>query len=68
MRVKINLYSAVVGKPQRKKPLGRHRRRWKGNVAMDLKCVWEGVELINVSQNVEVWRTVMNKMIKIWVL
>ena len=27
---------AVVGKPEGKIPLGRHRRRWEDNIKMDL--------------------------------
>jgi hypothetical protein len=32
-----NAYNNLVGKPERKRPLGRHRRRWEGNIIMDLK-------------------------------
>jgi len=39
-----NEYKILVGKPERKKPLGRPRCRWKGNIKMDLRgIVWEGV-------------------------
>jgi hypothetical protein len=27
----------LVGKPERKRPLGRSRRRWKDNIKMDLR-------------------------------
>jgi hypothetical protein len=33
----------LVGKPERKRPLGRPRHRWKYNVKMDLKKVGWGV-------------------------
>ena len=33
----------LVGKPDRKRPLGRPRRRWEDNIKMDLQ-EWEGVE------------------------
>jgi hypothetical protein len=29
----------LVGKPEGKRPLGRPRRRWEGNIRMDLKEV-----------------------------
>jgi hypothetical protein len=32
-----NAYRILVGKPERKKPLGRPRRRWVDNIKMDLK-------------------------------
>jgi hypothetical protein len=31
------VYSVLVGKPEGKRPLGRHRRRWEGNNKMDLQ-------------------------------
>jgi hypothetical protein len=37
MRVKRNAYRILVGKPEGKRPLGRPRFRWVGNVKMDLR-------------------------------
>jgi hypothetical protein len=34
---KRNAYTIVVGKPERKRPLGRPRRRWVDNIKMDLR-------------------------------
>jgi hypothetical protein len=31
------LYKVLVGKPERKKPLGRPRHRWKDGTRMDLR-------------------------------
>jgi hypothetical protein len=36
MREKRNVYRLLVGKPERKRPLGRPRRRWINNIKMDL--------------------------------
>jgi hypothetical protein len=33
---KRNVYRLLVGKPERKRPLGRPRRRWIDNIKMDL--------------------------------
>jgi hypothetical protein len=33
---KRNVYMLLVGKPERKRPLGRPRRRWIDNIKMDL--------------------------------
>jgi hypothetical protein len=35
----------LMGKPERKRPLGRPRRRWMGNIKMYLKkdTVWTGL-------------------------
>jgi hypothetical protein len=32
-----NAYRILVGKPERKRPLGRSTRRWVGNIKTDLK-------------------------------
>jgi hypothetical protein len=34
---KRNAYGILVGKPERKRPLGRPRRRWVDNIKMDLR-------------------------------
>jgi hypothetical protein len=34
-----NEYKILVGKLERKKPLGRPRCRWKGNIKMDLRGI-----------------------------
>jgi hypothetical protein len=34
---KRNAYRILVGKPERKRPLGRLRRRWVDNIKIDLK-------------------------------
>jgi hypothetical protein len=40
-------HMVLVGKPQRKRPLGRPRRRWDNNIKMDLHEVglgaWTGL-------------------------
>jgi hypothetical protein len=36
MGEKRNAYRLLVGKPERKRPLGRPRRRWVDNIRMDL--------------------------------
>jgi len=33
------LYRVLLGKPEGKKPLGRHRHRWENNIKMDLLIV-----------------------------
>jgi hypothetical protein len=36
MGEKRNAYRVLVEKPEEKRPLGRPRRRWVGNIKMDL--------------------------------
>ena len=35
-------YTVLVGKPEGKRSLGRHRRRWEDNIKMDLQEVGYG--------------------------
>ena len=35
-------YRVLVGKPERRRPLGRPRRRWEGNIKVDLTDVGWG--------------------------
>jgi hypothetical protein len=37
MGEKRNAYRILVRKPERQRPLGRPRHRWKDNIKMDLK-------------------------------
>jgi hypothetical protein len=39
MRERRGVYRVLVEKPERKRPLGRPRRRWDGNIKMDLQEV-----------------------------
>jgi hypothetical protein len=49
-------YRLLVGKPERKTPLGRRRRRWVGNINMDLGEIgWGGVEWIGLAQDRDKW-------------
>jgi hypothetical protein len=46
-----------VGRPEGKRPLGRHRRTWEDNIKMDLQEVGcEGMEWIELAQDRERWR------------
>jgi hypothetical protein len=41
---KRNVYTMLVGKPERKRPLGIPRRRWMDNIKMDLSEIgWGGI-------------------------
>ena len=36
---KRGAYKVLIGKPERKRPFGRPRRRWEDNIKMDLQEV-----------------------------
>jgi hypothetical protein len=51
----------LVGKPEGKRPLGRRRRRWVGNIKMDLREIgWDGVDWIYVAQGRDQWWALVN--------
>jgi len=37
MRETRNAFRILVGKPEGKRPLGKHRRRWEDNIKMNLR-------------------------------
>jgi hypothetical protein len=54
-------YRVLVGKPEGRRPLGRPRCRWEDNIKMDLREVgWGGMDWINLSQDRDRWRTLVN--------
>jgi hypothetical protein len=48
-----------VGKPEGKRPLGRHSRRWEDNIKMDLRGVGGG-DWIELAQDRDRWRALMS--------
>jgi hypothetical protein len=61
MRGMRNACSILVGKPERKRALGRRRHRWKENIGMDLKeIVWEGVVWMQLTQDGDPWPALAN--------
>jgi hypothetical protein len=52
MREIRNAYKVLIGEPEGRKPLGKPRRRWKGDTRMDVwEMGWEGVNWIHVAQD-----------------
>jgi hypothetical protein len=47
-----NAYGILVGKPEGKRPLGRSRHRWVGNINRDLREIeWVGMDWIDLAQD-----------------
>ena len=62
------VYRVLVGKPGGKRPLGRPRRRWAGNIRMDLQDVGcRYMDWIGLAQDRDRWRmlvsAVMNRQV-----
>jgi hypothetical protein len=56
----------LVGKPAEKSPLGRAKRRWEGNIRIELKEIgWEGVDWSQLPQDWDQWRAVVNTVMKL---
>jgi hypothetical protein len=64
-----NAYRILVGKPEGKRPLGRPRCRWVGNVKMDLRETgWDGMDWIDLAQDRDQWRALVNMVMNFEVL
>jgi hypothetical protein len=56
-----NAYMILVGKPEGKRPLGRPRCRWVNNIKMELREIrWDGMEWIELAQDWDQWRALVN--------
>jgi hypothetical protein len=64
MGEKRNAYSILVGKPEGKRPLGRQRRRWVENL---WEIGWSGVDSIDLAQDRDQWRAIVNTVVSLWV-
>jgi hypothetical protein len=65
MREWRGAYRALVRKPEGRRPLGRPRRRWENNIKIDLREVgWEGIDWIDLAQDRNRWRAVVNTVMK----
>jgi len=61
MGVRRDVYRVLVGKPEGKRPLGRPRRRWEENIKTDLQEVGcGGMDWIELAQDKDRWRALMN--------
>ena len=62
------LYRVLVRKPEGKRPLGRPRRRWEDNIKMDLQAVeCGGMDWIDLAQDRDSWRAVVNAVMNLLV-
>jgi hypothetical protein len=64
MGEKRNAYRILVGKREGKGPLGRPIRRWEDNINMDLREIgWGGMDWIDLAQDRDQWRALVNTVI-----
>jgi hypothetical protein len=62
------VYRVLVGKPERKRPLGRPRRTWEDNIKMDIQEVeWGGMDWIELAQDRDEWRALLTAVMSLLV-
>jgi hypothetical protein len=68
MGKKRNACRILVGKQERNTPLGGPRRRWVDNAKIDLREIgWGGMDWINMAQDRDQWRALVNTVKNLWV-
>jgi hypothetical protein len=68
MGEKRGLYTVLVGKLEGKRPLRRPSLGWVDNFNMDLQVVGCGcVDWIDLAEDREGWRVLVNAVMKLWV-
>jgi len=55
------VHRVLVGKPEGNRPLGRPRLRWGDNIKMDLREVGVGGDWMQLAQDRDRWRALVNK-------
>jgi hypothetical protein len=59
-------YRILVGKTEGRRPLRRPKRRWVNNIKMDLTTVgWDCMEWIDLAQDRDRWRALMNTLMNL---
>jgi hypothetical protein len=60
------LSDAKSHSPEGKRPLKRTRRRWVDNIKMDLREIgWDGMNWMDMAQDRDQWRTLVNTVLKL---
>jgi hypothetical protein len=65
---KRNAYRVLVGKPEGKRPAERTTHRWEDNIRMNLREIgWGGMDWINLAQNRDQLKALVNTVMNLWV-
>jgi hypothetical protein len=65
MGTKRHARRKLMGKPEGKRPLGRLRRMSVDDIEMDREIGWGGVDWIDLAQDRDEWRALMNTIMKL---
>jgi hypothetical protein len=59
----------LLGKPEGKRPLRRPRHRWEDNIKKDLREIgWGGMDWIDLAQDRDQWKALVNTVMNLRVL
>jgi hypothetical protein len=58
-------YRILVGRPEGRRQLGSPRRRWEDNIIMDLQEVGWGMDWIELAQDRDRWRALVNALMNL---
>ena len=61
------VHGVLVGKPEGKRPLGRPRRRWEDNIKLDLREVGGVGDWMELAQDRDRWRALVNTVMNLQV-
>jgi hypothetical protein len=67
MGEKRGAYRILVGRSKGRRQLGRPRRRWEDNIKMDLQGVGWGMDWIELAQDRDRWRALVNAVMNLQV-
>jgi hypothetical protein len=66
IEAKRNTYRILVGMTEGKRPLGKRRRRWVDNIKIDLREIgWDGMDWIDLAQDRDQWRALVNTVLNL---
>jgi hypothetical protein len=64
-QLRRNACRILVGMPEGKRPQGRPKHRWVGNIEMDLREIgWVGMDWVDLAQDRDQWRATVNTAMK----
>jgi hypothetical protein len=68
MREGRGVYRVLVARSESRMPLGRHRRRWEGNIKLDLReRGLDEANWIQLAQDRVQWRAFVDMVMNLWV-
>jgi hypothetical protein len=60
-------YRILVGRTEGRRPLGRPRHRGKDNIKMYLQELGWGMNWIELAQDMDRWRALVNSVMNLWI-